>query len=345
MTYLMQRICIGVFAAGTFAALSLFCGNAIAGPSDFVGRDDVEAFIDAMVTRHGFERDSLVDVLGDATRKQDVLDAIARPAEKTKTWSEYRRIFVTDTRIDQGVEFWRLNAATLMRAQEQYGVPAQIIVATLGVETRYGRQRGGYRVIDALSTLAFDYPPRSSFFRSELEQFLLLAREEGKPASSLMGSYAGAMGYGQFIPSSFRNFAVDFDGDGLRDIWDNAADAIGSIANYYQRQGWRLDAKVAWPVTALRRGVIRLANDKFRPERPVNDYLTQDGALPAGVQRETPVTLIRLEGDRGDEYWLGLHNFYVITRYNRSRLYAMAVFQLAEEILGRLGSVLAQGDE
>ncbi len=315
------------------------------GAADFIGRSEVDGFIDTMVSRHGFEREQLVLVIGEAERKQKILDAISRPVEKTKSWRGYRRIFVTDTRIDQGVEFWRGHHATLLRAQEQFGVPAQIIVATLGVETRYGRQRGGYRVIDALSTLAFDYSPRSSFFRGELEQFLLLAREEHKAPGELMGSYAGAMGYGQFMPSSYRAYAVDFDGDGVRDIWDNPADAIGSIANYYQRHGWRIQDGVAWRASSLKRDATALANGRLKPERPLSDYVTRGGVLPTGVERDTMVTLMHLEGERGDEYWLGLHNFYVITRYNHSRLYAMAVFQLGEEILGEIADVLTQGDE
>lgn len=317
----------------------------VAAATDFVGRSHVDAFIDEMAASHGFEREWLVDVLSNAKRDPNVLSAIARPAEKTHSWREYRRIFVTDVRIVEGVEFWRVHSATLMRAQKRFGVPAQIIVATLGVETRYGRQRGGYRVIDALSTLAFDYPPRSRFFRGELEHFLLLTREEGKAVSTLMGSYAGAMGYGQFIASTYRSFAVDFDGDGVRDIWDNATDAIGSVANYYQRHGWRLDDAVTWPTASIRPDAAELANGQLKPQRPLKDYVTEHGALPAGVRPDTAVTLMRLEGERGDEYWLGLHNFYVITRYNHNALYAMAVFQLAEEILSRIGNELERGDE
>ena len=185
-------------------------------------------------------------------RKQNILDAIARPAEKTKPWSEYRDVFLTDSRISEGVEFWRANAAALARAQQEYAVPPEIVVAIIGVETRYGRNAGTYRVLDALATLAFDYPPRSDFFRGELTEFLLLAREEGVDPRSLTGSYAGAMGYGQFIPSSFRNYAVDFDGDGKRNIWTNPHDAIGSVANYFGEHGWTADGHVVEPAAITR---------------------------------------------------------------------------------------------
>jgi membrane-bound lytic murein transglycosylase B len=325
-------------------AAAMLAGISSAHANEFVGRSDVETFIDSMVAEHGFDRAQLVTVLGEAESKQEVLDAIARPAEKTKPWHEYRRIFITDRRIREGAEFWRANREALRRAQEAFSVPAQIIVATLGVETRYGRQRGGYRVIDSLSTLAFDYPPRARFFRSELEQFLLLAREEGKVPTELMGSYAGAMGYGQFIPSSYRHFAVDFDGDGIRDIWDSASDAIGSVANYYQRHGWRIGDGVAWPAPELKEDAVEMANGTLRPNRLLGELVSGDSVLPRGVERDTKVMLIHLEGDHGDEYWVGLHNFYVITRYNRSHLYAMAVYQLAEAILGRLGGVLARSE-
>ena len=236
-------------AAGIGVAVALLYALYSLAASDFSGRADVEAYIDQLSQQQGFNREELTKLFKEAERKQNILDAIARPAEKTKPWSEYRDVFLTDSRIAEGVEFWRENAATLAKAEQEYSVPPEIVVAIIGVETRYGRNAGTYRVLDALTTLAFDYPPRSDFFRGELTEFLLLAREEGMDPRSLMGSYAGAMGYGQFIPSSFRNYAVDFDGDGKRNIWTNPKDAIGSVANYFRKHGWTADGHVVEPAS------------------------------------------------------------------------------------------------
>lgn len=199
---------------------------------------EVNDFIDEMVIKHDFEKAELAQIFDEVEVKNSILKAISRPAEKSKPWYDYRKIFITDSRIAGGVKFWQQHASSLKRAEQQYGVPVEIIIAILGVETRYGGNVGGYRVLDALSTLAFRYPPRSPFFRSELEHFLLLTREEQMSRLDPIGSYAGAMGLGQFMPSSYREYAVDFDGDGKRDIWTNPVDAIGSIANYLKRHGW-----------------------------------------------------------------------------------------------------------
>jgi membrane-bound lytic murein transglycosylase B len=219
----------------------------------------------------------------------------------------------------------------LARAAVEFDVDPRVIVAIIGVETRYGRNTGSYRVVDALTTLAFDYPPRGDFFRRELTEFLLLAREEGKDPRSLKGSYAGAMGYGQFIPSSFRAYAVDFDGDGLRDIWGNTTDAIGSVANYFSRHGWRGGETVVIPVTATRAVPDGVANASLKLQYNVGE-LRGLGLEIEDLAPDTPAALFRMEAEEGPEYWLGLHNFYVITRYNRSRLYALAVVQLGDAI-------------
>lgn len=302
--------------------------------ADFIGRADVDAYLDQLALKQGFSRDELNNLFKDAQRKQNILDAIARPAEKTKPWSEYREIFITDTRIAQGVEFWRANAAVLARAEQEYAVPAEIIVAIIGVETRYGRNTGTYRVLDALATLAFDYPPRSNFFRSELTQFLLLAREEGIDPRSLMGSYAGAMGYGQFIPSSFRSYAVDYDGDGKRDIWTNTPDAIGSVANYFRRHGWTAQGHVVEPASVSSPRANAVANESLNLSYTVGQ-LRALGVTVAGLPDAAEAGLYRMEGDAGAEYWVGLHNFYVITRYNHSSMYALAVYQLGQAIATR----------
>jgi membrane-bound lytic murein transglycosylase B len=318
---------IGLAAALLYALYSLAA-------SDFSGRADVDAYIEQMVQQQGFSRDELTKLFKDAERKQNILDAISRPAEQVKPWSEYRAIFLTEARIAEGVEFWRENAAALARAQQEYAVPPEIVVAIIGVETRYGRNAGGYRVLDALSTLAFDYPPRGDFFRGELTQFLLLAREEGVDPRSLTGSYAGAMGYGQFIPSSFRSYAVDFDGDGKRNIWTNPQDAIGSVANYFRKHGWTADGHVVEPASIIAPQADSVANESLNLLYTVGQ-LRALGVSVEGLPDAAEAGLYRMDGSNGREYWVGLHNFYVITRYNHSSMYALAVHQLGQAIAAR----------
>jgi membrane-bound lytic murein transglycosylase B len=294
-------------------------------------RADVRAFIDDMVSKHGFVRDRLLDIFKQVQLRQKIIDAISRPAE-AKPWYQYRPIFLTRKRIREGVAFWNANQELLARAEAEYGVPAEIIVAILGVETRYGRHQGGYRVLDSLATLAFNYPPRGDFFRGELEQYLLLAREERLDPLGITGSYAGAMGKAQFIASSYRRYAVDFDADGRRDLWDNTADAIGSVANYFKLHQWRPGALVATRVTVQGDQAQSLAAQGYKPHIPVAQLRIQ-GVMPDDdVNPEQLGALIALETRHGPEYWLGLDNFYVITRYNHSPLYAMAVYQLGRAI-------------
>lgn len=296
-----------------------------------------QALMDKMVSEHNFTREELQKLFIEAEYKQSIVDAMTRPAEKVKLWKDYRKIFVTKKRIRQGVEFWADNRSTLERAQRDFGVDPAIIVAILGVETYYGRLMGGYRVIDALSTLAFDYPARSKFFSGELEHFLLLSREQNKKASELTGSYAGAMGYGQFIPSSYRNYAIDYTEDGFADIWDNPIDAIGSVANYFARHGWQAGQAVVVRARVRDDYLTDNINQVQRPEYNLNQ-LAEQGFSPAsevGNSVDTEMLKafpLRLEGARGAEFWLAFDNFYVITRYNHSRRYAMAVYQLAEAI-------------
>ncbi len=300
--------------------------------ADYSTHEQAQAFIDEMVATHGFTAAEVKKWLAGAERKQPILDAISRPAEKAKPWSEYRKIFLTDDRISKGVEFWREHRDALSRAEATYGVPAEVIVAIIGVETRYGRQVGNYRVMDALATLAFDYPPRSPFFRKELQQFLLLTREQARDPLTLKGSYAGAMGYGQFMPSSYRNFAVDFDQDGTTDIWNNPVDAIGSVAHYFREHGWQPGQAVVASVKAPQTYDQSLINGPLALAHTVAS-LGKAGFIPAGKYDPTaPAMLVRLEGDKGTEFWLGLNNFYVITRYNRSSMYALSVYQLSQAI-------------
>ncbi len=293
-------------------------------------------FIDEMVSRHGFSREAVTRSLYQAQTRRPILEAIARPAEKRLNWSEYRRIFLTPSRIDGGVAFWKQHADTLQRAEETYGVPPQIIVAILGVETRYGAHTGGYRVLDALHTLGFHYPRRGKFFREQLSHFLRFAREENIVPTMPTGSYAGAMGMPQFMPDSFRVYAVDFDGDGRRDIWQNPQDVIGSVANYFVKKGdWRRGRAVAAPASGVTAEHRKFVDAGARPS------LSGDALIAAGIQSDIlrgttdKASLIEFNTDQGKEYWVGLHNFYAIMRYNPRTKYAMAVYQLSEAIRQR----------
>lgn len=304
----------------------------MAAAGDYVQRDDVTTFIDEMVEEHQFSRQDLETWFADANKKQKIIDAISRPAERTLTWERYRKIFVTSSRINKGVTFWQENQVTLERAEKEFGIPAEIIVAIIGVETRYGQNKGSYRVIDALSTLGFDYPRRAAFFRKELKAFFLLAREQKQDPLSLIGSYAGAMGYGQFIPSSYRAYAIDYTNDGFADIWDNPTDAIGSVANYFKRHGWKTDEPVVVRTRISDDYISSILNDALKPKHTVA-ALNDQGYHPiTELVPQQSANVMRLEGELGAEFWMGLHNFYVITRYNHSRLYAMAVWQLSQEI-------------
>ena len=306
--------------------------------ADYESRDSVKDFINELAVEDGFNREQLAEIFEQVEKKQRIIDLISRPAEKAKPWHEYREIFVTAPRIAAGVEFWEENEAALNRAGSKFGIPIEIIVAVIGVETNYGRNKGSFRVMDALSTLAFDYPPRARFFRSELRELLLLAREENKDPLELIGSYAGAMGYGQFIPSSFRAYAIDFDGDGTRDIWSSQTDAIGSVANYFSRHGWDGESPITVPVTVTDERADQFANQGLKPKRSIAE-LRKAGMEHVSLPDQTLGALFRLEGRDGWEYWLGLHDFYVVTRYNHSHMYALAVVQLSEAVRSRWDDV------
>lgn len=319
-------------ALPTLAVAAVLLLTPLAATADYASRPEVQAYLDELSARHGFSRQWLSDVFARAERKDSIIEAISRPAEKAKPWHEYRGIFVTDARISAGVDFWREHARAVATAQERYGVAAEVVVAVIGVETYYGRYLGRYRVIDALSTLGFDYPPRARFFRGELTEFLLLVREGDHDPLTPVGSYAGAMGYGQFIPSSYRAYAVDFDADGVRDIWSNKVDAIGSVANYLARHGWRGQGPAVLRVGLEDPTLDELANAGLELEHTVGAFrargVTGIDAQPANAR----AALFRMQAVDGNEYWLGLHDFYVVTRYNRSAMYALAVLQLAAEI-------------
>ncbi|MDH5711977.1 MAG: lytic murein transglycosylase B [Gammaproteobacteria bacterium] len=311
--------------------LSLLSLSSFAAQANYSQRQDVQAFIDEMVAKHNFDRALLNRWIAKANRLDSVLESIARPAEKTLTWAEYRPIFLKEKRIQLGREFMLKNKDLLDRAEKETGVSKSVITAIIGVETYYGRHKGKTSVFDSLMTLGFDYPPRSKFFRSELEQFLLLAREVDIDISSIKGSYAGAMGMPQFISSSYRAYAVDFDGDGQRNLWDSTADVIGSVANYFKKHGWRHGADVLQRAR-VKKTPEETTRNKLKPHTSIGEFRQQGVVTDKAYADDVMATLVTLEGDNGTEYWLGLENFYVITRYNHSALYAMAVYQLSQEL-------------
>jgi membrane-bound lytic murein transglycosylase B len=295
-------------------------------------RADVRLFIDSMVSEHDYDRATLEAVLQNAETQESILKAISKPAEKTLQWHEYRDIFLTDERIRAGAAFWREHDAELQRISGATGVSIEILVGIIGVETYFGRITGGYRVLDALSTLAFDYPPRSKFFRSELKHFLLLVREEEMDATDATGSYAGAMGRPQFMPSSFREYAVDSNDDGKRDIWSNWTDVIGSVANYFVRHGWVADAQVVAQAKLGEQWRGETPKNTIKPKETITSLSHQGVLFVTDLPGDQKSHLQTLDGEDGKEYWVAFHNFFVITRYNTSVMYALAVHQLGQEI-------------
>jgi membrane-bound lytic murein transglycosylase B len=320
---------------------------ALAGPkadakaAGYAARKDVRAFIAEMTAEHGFDRAALARTLGEARYQRAIVAAMDRPLLEPPKWYNYARSFLAPGRVAEGVRYWRAHRDDLARVEERYGVPAEIVVAIIGVETYYGRNAGNYRVLDALTTLAFDYPRRAAFFRGELKQFLLLARELGMPPLAAKGSFAGAMGVPQFMPGSYRTYAVDFDGTGHPDLWQSPADIVASVANYLARHDWQPGAPVLLPavIAAEGRDAALRKLDGGLSERRAADAWAADGVTPAAPlagPADDPVGLLLLEeaGDGVDSasYWIACNNFYVLTRYNRSRLYAAAVHALAQAI-------------
>lgn len=324
--------------------------GAPAGPGHYGGRPDVLRFVDELVAADGFSRAKLVRSFRDARFRASIVEAMDRPLVAPPKWYEYAPRFLNAGRLGSGIEFWRANEATLARAEREFGVPAEIVVAILGVETYWGRNTGGYRVLDALSTLAFDYPRRAAYFRGQLREFLLFAREQGLPALAPLGSYAGAMGLPQFMPGNVRHYALDYDGDGTIDLWNSAADSIGSVANYLARHDW-LRGQPVWSRAvvdgAAAAGAMARLDGGISERRPLEAW-NADGVgaerTPASMAPQ-PVGLLMLEEDPAADdpggqtlagervsLWIVFPNFYAITRYNRSRLYAAAVTKLAEEL-------------
>jgi membrane-bound lytic murein transglycosylase B len=313
------------------AAACVVTAPALAQPAPYGERREVQAFIQELVQKHGFIEAELSYLFSRVRRVDPVLEAIERPAEKTRAWRDYRAPFMEERRIADGIAFWRSHRGALARAEKAYGVPAEVIVAIIGVETFYGRNTGRWRVVDALSTLAFDYPARAGFFRSELENYLLFARDGNLDVFAMRGSYAGAMGLPQFMPSSARRYAVDFDRDGTVDLRRSASDAIGSVGSFLRQHGWRKGAPVLVPARVSGDAWRSLAGG-FEPKVPVAKW------LEAGVQTDQPgfedAPAVLVELDAGDVR-LGFRNFYVITRYNRSAMYAAAVHDLSQALRKR----------
>lgn len=296
----------------------------------FVARPEVRAFIHEMVEQHRFVERELEYVFARARRESAVLKAIQPPAPKDRRpWDAYRAIFVNHRHVRAGSEFWLAHGAALEKAQRAFGVPAEVIVSILGIETFYGRNTGRWRVVDALATLAFDYPPRAAFFRGELANFLRFARDTGIDVFSVRGSYAGAIGIPQFMPGSYLRYAVDFDGDGVVDLRASAADAVGSVANFLKQHGWQADTLAMAAASVSGEGYKPYADGGVEPKHAVAE-LAQAGVVAEGVPPEARAALIELEnGAAPREYRLGFENFYVLTRYNRSSFYAAAVMDLA----------------
>ncbi len=299
---------------------------------DYRGRADVGEFIVRIAGETSYTEAELIDLFASVEKQEHLFAQLDRPAEKELDWYQYRAIFIKDKRISRGVEFWQRHRELLAEVSKKTGVPAEIIVAIIGVETFYGIYKGKDPVFDSLVTLAFDYPRRASFFMRELEQFLLLAREQGFDPRALRGSYAGAMGMPQFISSSYRNYAVDFDQDGQVNLFDSIPDIAASVANYFVKHGWQREGRVARPLTLAEEHSLDGLEPGIKPEYRWADLKRRGLRSQFAIEDDATVALIRLQQREQPEYWAGFKNFYVITRYNHSELYAMAVYQLAKLI-------------
>ncbi len=308
--------------------------------SDYPSRPEVRSFIESLAGRHGFDQQALVNTFSKVRRNDEAIRLMTpAPASARRSWRSYRSRFIDEGRVSAGLRFWREHEETIRRASDRYGVPGEVIVSIIGVETVFGKVTGDYRVIDVLTTLAFDYPRRAEFFREELEHYLVLTRDEGLSPFAVRGSYAGAIGLPQFMPGSIRRWAVDFDADGRIDLRESTADAIGSVANFLSGHGWerggpiRYAARVADPAR-----VVPLIESGIVPSLTIDALKTYGVSSPDPVARDTVLALIDLpNGDEPAEYWLGARNFYVITRYNRSSFYASAVIEFAQALRSARG--------
>jgi membrane-bound lytic murein transglycosylase B len=295
-------------------------------------REDVRQFMQEMIRKHGFDEAWLAGVIGAIESQPKIIELMSRPAEQVMPWHAYRDHFLTEERIAAGVEFWAAHRARLAEVEHSTGVAQHVIVGILGVETFFGRITGKFRVVDALATLAFDYPPRGKFFRGELEQFLLLAREDQVDVGAALGSYAGAMGSPQFMPSSYRAYAVDGDGDTRRDLWGSWDDVIASVANYLAKHGWSAGEPVAARASLWFPHVDSLVAGSLAPDTTVKSLRDRGLSFETSLDGKAPAFFISVDGDQGPELRAGFHNCGVITRYNRSVMYALAVHDLGSRI-------------
>jgi len=337
MPHFNRRLNRNIAIILVFSLLSVGCGGG------FSSHGPTSDFINALHAQHGFDKVGLRQLLDGVVIKDEILLKIAKPAE-AMPWYKYQRIFLTEERIEAGVKFWRDNALVLEQARRRYGVPPEIITAIIGVETFYGRHTGKYRVLDALSTLAFAYPPRREFFLSELENFLLLCREQNLNPAIPLGSYAGAMGMPQFMPSSFRSYAVDFNGDNKIDLWHGKADVIASVAHYFNRHHWRPGQPIAVPMTAMDDSYKSKLNKSLKPDLRLAELESLNLKITVPLALSEKIKILELNQEQGVELWATLENFFVITRYNHSALYAMAVYQLSQSILAKQGKTYEQAD-
>ena len=312
------------------ASLTLFCLEVSSDESfDYSSRDDVKEYVEEISNKHGFESNKLLKLLGSAVYQEKVVRIMNRQPEGTMTWSRYKEMMVSDSRISAGEEFIKLYKEDLKKAEDLYGVPAEIIASIIGIETRYGRITGNIRVLDSLMTLSFNYPRRSKFFKVQLEEFLLLSREEGFNPESLEGSIAGAMGYGQFMPDSYRKYAVDFDSDGVRDILSNPVDAIGSVANFLNKKGkWKPNTPIVIQANVYNQS--EPLKSSFKPYMTINELDKLGLVASQNIPGNLKFVPFSLELENGHEYWLGFDNYQALSRYNRSKLYVMAVFEFSQ---------------
>ncbi len=312
--------------------IALFISTTSFADKAFTQRKDVQQFIKSMAKEHHFDQRQLTQIMNEVKIQPQIIESMEKPYEK-KNWDVYRDLFLTPQRLASGLNFWRANQKTLERAEKQYGVPAEIIVSIIGVETLYGERQGQYRVLDALATLSFNYPKRSPYFTKELKEFLLLCREHRVPATQYLGSYAGAMGAPQFMPSSYRYYAVDYGNKGKKDLMNNNDDVIASVANYFHKHGWVTNQGVVQPAQ------LKGSNYHKLSLNPKTANYTYSQLINAGV---SPVTtafhhpargaLMEMATNEGNEYWLAYPNFFVITRYNSSPLYALVVYLFSQQL-------------
>ncbi len=300
---------------------------------------EVQAFVSEVASRHHLNPEEIGQILAQAENLEELIRSkFQRSAEATWPWYRYRKNFLSSKRVQNGLKFWNSRAALFEQAEKEFGIAQEVLAAIVGVETNYGKRPGKIRVLDSLYTQAFHYPERKKFGRTQLEDFLVLAIKEKLDPLDVKGSYAGAMGQPQFIPSSYRHYAVDLDGDGRRDLWNSDADVIGSVANYFARHRWQTGAPVATTATGITEdhsALITLENTKPKPPTVrISELKEAKIQITDDLSDDLLASLIQLSASKNDnEYWVGLHNFYVITRYNHSNLYAMAVYQLSQEIL------------